>query len=80
MPNESPLFAHSQDRILAAIDEEITRLEKVRAMLSTSIAAAKDNAASTVRKRRKLGGAARKGIAEAQRKRWTKQKGSATGK
>jgi len=80
MPNESPLFAHSQDRILAAIDEEITRLEKVRALLSTSIPAAKDNAASPVRKRRKLGGAARKGIAEAQRKRWTKQKGSATGK
>jgi hypothetical protein len=42
------------DRILAAIDEEIARLKKVRALLSTSTAADKDNTASPVRKRRKL--------------------------
>ena len=67
------------DRILAAIDE-IARLKKVRALLSTSTTAAKDNTASPVRKRRKLSAAARKKIAGAQRKRWAKQKGSATGK
>src|ERR1017187_3763121 len=42
------------DRILTAIDEEIARLKKVRDLLSTSTAAAKDNTASPVRKRRKL--------------------------
>jgi len=68
------------DRILAAIDDEIARLNKVRALLSTSAAAAKDNTASPGRKRRKLSAAARKRIAEAQRKRWAKQKGSAAGK
>ena len=68
------------DKILAAIDDEIARLQKVRALLSTSTAAPKDNTASPVRKRRKLSAAARKRIAEAQRKRWAKQKGSAAGK
>ena len=42
------------DRILASIDEEIARLKKVCDRLSTSTAAAKDNTASPVRKRRKL--------------------------
>ena len=68
------------DKILAAIDEEIARLKKVRALLSTSVAAAQNNTAVSVRKRRKLSAAARKRIADAQRKRWAKQKGSATGK
>ena len=73
------LRSMTTDRILAAIDEEIARLNKVRALLSTSTAAAKDNTASPVRKRRKLSAAARRRIADAQRKRWAKQKGSATG-
>jgi hypothetical protein len=68
------------DRILAAIDNEIARLNEVRALLSTSAEAGKDKTASPVRKRRKLSAAARKRIAEAQRKRWAKQKGSAAGK
>ena len=68
------------DRILTAIDEEIARLKKVRDLLSTSTAAAKDNTASPVRKSRKLSAAARKRIAEAQRKRWAKQKRRASGK
>jgi hypothetical protein len=74
------LRSMTTDKILAAIDEEIARLKKVRALLSTSTAAAKDNTASPVRNRRKLSAAVRKRIAEAQRKRWAKQKGSATGK
>jgi hypothetical protein len=68
------------DKILAAIDEEIARLEKVRALLSTSVTPARGQAASPVRKSRRLSSAARKRIAEAQRKRWAMQKGSATGK
>jgi len=68
------------DKILAAIDDEIARLNKVRALLSSSAGAAKQRPAVPGRKRRKLSAAARKKIAEAQRKRWGKQKGSAAGK
>ena len=67
------------DRILAAIDEEIARLKKVRTLLSTFIASAQNDTAVSVCKRRKLSAAARKKIADTQRKRWAKQKGSATG-
>jgi hypothetical protein len=74
------LDSMTNDKILAALDDEIARLKKVRALLSTSTAAAKDGAAAPGRKRRKLSAAARKRIADAQRKRWAKQKGSATGK
>jgi hypothetical protein len=41
------LGSMTTDRILAAIDDEIARLKKVRALLSTSTAAAKDNTAFT---------------------------------
>jgi hypothetical protein len=47
------------DRVLAAIDDEIARLNKVRALLSSSTAAAKNKAVSPVRRRRKLSVAAR---------------------
>jgi len=62
--NHAPdiLRSMTTDRILAAIDEEFARLKKVRDLLSTSTAAAKDNTASPVRKRRKLSAAARKRI------------------
>ena len=66
------------DKILATIDDEIARLKKVRALLSTNEAVTESVA--PVRKRRKLSAAARKKIAEARRKRWAKQKGSATKK
>jgi hypothetical protein len=46
------------DRILAAIDEEIARLNKVRALLSSSAGAAKLKPATEGRKRRKLSAAA----------------------
>jgi len=68
------------DRILAAIDDEIARLNEVRALLSSSAGAAKLKPATEGRKRRRLSAVARKKIAEAQRKRWAKQKGSAAGK
>lgn len=80
IPMYLSLKSMKTERILAAIDDEIARLEKVRALLSTSTAAAKVDIASPARKRRKLSAAARKRIAGSQRKRWTKQKGSATGK
>jgi hypothetical protein len=59
------------DKILAAIDEEIARLSKVRALLSGTPVT---NDSVRVRKRGKLSAAARKKIAEAQRKRWAKHK------
>jgi hypothetical protein len=57
--------------ILSSIDSEIARLTKARALLATETS--KDRAAP-VRKGRKLSAAARKRIADAQRKRWAKQK------
>jgi hypothetical protein len=68
------------DRILAQIDEEIARLERVRSMLATSSKAASDATGrntkkaptpSPTQKRRFLNPEARKRIADAQRKRWT---------
>jgi hypothetical protein len=58
--------------ILSSIDSEIALLEQARVLLSDL--STKDTAAPP-RKRRKLSAAARKKIAEAQRKRWAKQKG-----
>ena len=57
--------------ILSSIDSEIARLMQARALLSGS----STEAASPSRKRRKkLSVAARRKIADAQRKRWAKQK------
>ena len=53
------------DNIIASIDSEIARLQKVRALLSTETSAPK---------RRRLSAAARKKIAAAQRKRWANVK------
>jgi hypothetical protein len=60
----------SIDNIIASIDSEIGRLEQARALFSADTS----KAGSATRKRRKLSPAARKRIAEAQRKRWAKQK------
>lgn len=63
--------------IIASIDQEIARLEQVRAILSdgTSTQASKANAGKKrARKKRTLSPEARKRIAEAQRKRWAAQK------
>ena len=57
------------DKILASIDTEIARLQKVRALLSSE-----GTKPTAVRKRRKMSAAARKRIAEGQRKRWAAQR------
>jgi hypothetical protein len=61
------------DKILASIDAEISRLKQGRALLSTD-GTKNTTATSPIRKRRKMSAASRKKIADAQRKRWAKQK------
>jgi hypothetical protein len=74
-----------REEIVAAIDEEIGRLEKVRSLLQDS-GGSKFLASGTlpgVRKKRHLSPDARKRIADAQKRRWAKQKkqsGSSTAK
>lgn len=66
----------TREDIIAAIDEEITRLEKVRALLRDTTGS-KFFAAGSVtgtRKKRNLSAEARKRIADAQKRRWAKQK------
>ena len=61
------------ETILASIDSEIAQLKQARALLSGDVTK-KTTSAAPVRKRRKMSAAARKKIADAQRKRWAKQK------
>jgi hypothetical protein len=61
------------DKILASIESEIAQLKQARALLSGG-GTKKLASAAPVRKRRKLSAASRKKIADAQRKRWAKQK------
>ena len=68
----------SIDKILTLIDFEIAQLKQARALLSGD--GTPKTTTPTVRKRRKMSAAARKRIADAQRKRWAKQKAAATGK
>jgi hypothetical protein len=65
------LPAMSLDTIIASIDSEIARLEKARALLSASSSPSPND---TRQAKRKLSRAARKRIADAQRKRWAKQR------
>jgi hypothetical protein len=60
------------ESIISSIDAEIARLQQVRDLLSETTKSS-TAAPAVVRKRRKLSSAARKRIAEAQRKRWAKQ-------
>jgi len=60
------------DKILASIDSEIAQLKQARALLSGD-GYGKD-APFPFRTRRKMSAASRKKIADAQRKRWAKQK------
>jgi hypothetical protein len=65
----------SREEIVAAIDEEISRLEKVRALLQGAGSSRLFAGAFTAgRKKRHLSAEARKRIAEAQKRRWAKQK------
>lgn len=65
----------TREQIIAAIDEEISRLEKVRALLhgagSSNLLA---GSLAGGRKKRRLSADARKRIADAQKRRWAKQK------
>jgi hypothetical protein len=61
------------DKILASIDSEIAQLKQARALLATN-GTKKTATAAPVRKRRKMSAAARKRIADAQRRRWAEQK------
>lgn len=75
--------------IIAAIDTEIEKLQRARALLSGIGAAAPiaklplakktASAARVVRKRRRLSPEARKRIADAQRKRWAATKAAKSG-
>ena len=66
----------TREEILAAIDEEIQRLEKVRTLLqgSSSSKFLGSKGISMPHKKRYLSPEARKRIADAQKRRWAKQK------
>lgn len=70
----------TRDQIIVAIDEEISRLEKVRALLqgSGSNKLFASGGISGARKKRHLSAEARKRIADAQKRRWAKQKKQAS--
>jgi hypothetical protein len=59
------------ERILAELDNEISHLQQVRSLLTKD--GAKPSTAK-VKGKRKMSAEARKRIADAQRKRWAKQK------
>ena len=61
------------ERILAELDSEISRLQQVRSLL-TQNGAKPATKPATKRRKRTLSAEARKKIADAQRKRWAKQK------
>jgi hypothetical protein len=65
----------TREELVAAVDEEISRLEKVRALLaSTGGRIAPASFGNRPRKKRFLSADARARIAAAQRRRWAKQK------
>jgi hypothetical protein len=64
----------TRETIVAAIDDEIDRLEKVRALLQGSGGNKILGGFSGIRKKRYLSPDARKRIADAQKRRWAKQK------
>ena len=72
----------TREELVAAVDEEISRLEKVRALLA-STGGSRISAASfgnRPRKKRVLSADARARIAAAQRRRWAKQKAAQNAK
>lgn len=65
----------TREELVAAVDEEISRLEKVRALLQSSGSRiAPSSFGNKPRKKRVLSADARARIAAAQRRRWAKQK------
>jgi hypothetical protein len=66
----------TREELVAAVDEEISRLEKVRALLHSSGGSriASSSFGNKPRKKRILSAEARARIAAAQKRRWAKQK------
>jgi hypothetical protein len=65
----------TREELVAAVDEEISRLEKVRALLqSTGGSRISSSFGNKPRKKRVLSADARARIAAAQKRRWAKQK------
>jgi len=60
------------ERVLAELDNEISRLQQVRSLLTQD--GARPATTKVVRRKRKMSAEGRKRIADAQRKRWAKQK------
>lgn len=74
----------SHERIVAAIDEEISKLQQVRRLLqsagSNSVVSGLTGRGGRARKKRVLSAEARQRIAAAQKRRWAKQKKEAAAK
>jgi len=62
------------ERILAELDNEISRLQQVRSLLTQNGAKKPAAKPATKKRKRKMSAEARKRIGDAQRKRWAKQK------
>ena len=84
-PHDRPLlklvrytFGMTIDNILASIDSEIAQLKQARALLSSD--GTKKTVPAAAPMKRKMSPAARKRIADAQRKRWAKQKATPASK
>jgi len=69
----------SREELIAAVDEEISRLEKVRSLLQSTGGSriTTTTFGNRPRKKRVLSAEARARIAAAQKRRWAKQKRSA---
>ncbi len=71
----------TREELVAAVDEEISRLEKVRALLlSTGGSRISSSFGNKPRKKRVLSADARARIAAAQKRRWAKQKAGQSAK
>lgn len=70
----------TREELVAAVDEEISRLEKVRALLQSTGGSKIGSSFGKPRKKRVLSADARARIAAAQRRRWAKQKAAQNAK
>ena len=70
----------TREELAAAVDEEISRLEKVRALLLSTGGSKISTSFGKPRKKRVLSADARARIAAAQRRRWAKQKAAQNAK
>jgi hypothetical protein len=72
----------TREELVAAVDEEISRLEKVRALLLSTGGSriSSSSFGNKPRKKRVLSADARARIAAAQRRRWAKQKAAQNAK